>query len=254
MAASPHMSSILKQWIPAGGAFLADLVFPPVCAGCGVRTGRNGGLCGDCWASLHFIEPPLCDVMGTPFSYDMGKGIISAEAIAEPPPFSRLRSVVLYDDVARSLVHRLKYKDRTELGRLMAGWMTRAGKELIAEAEAIIPAPLHWRRRLARGYNQSAELGRAVAELSGKTYLPTALMRRKNTRPQVGLGAAARRDNLRGAFVVPDNAKPDIFGRRLLLIDDVYTTGATARAATAVLLRAGAQDVSVLTFARVAAG
>ncbi len=256
MVASPAESSrgFLYEGFARGGRSVADLMFPPVCAGCGIRTGGHGGLCAACWSGLRFIEPPLCDVTGTPFAYDMGKGIVSAEAIADPPPFSRARSVVLYDDLARSLVHRLKYKDRTELGRLMARWMVRAGAEVIGPADAILPVPLHWRRRLSRRYNQSAELARVIAKEADRTYLPTVLSRRKHTRQQVGLGAAARRDNLRGAFAVPEAARSAVFGRRLLLVDDVYTTGATARAAAAALLRAGADDVAVLTFARVAAG
>ncbi len=254
MASSPDESRALSGGpaIVRAGNALADLLFPPICAGCGIRSDRHGGVCAECWTRLRFIERPLCDVMGTPFAFSMGDGIVSAEAIADPPPFSKARSVLLYDDLARSFVHRLKYKDRTELGRIMGTWMARAGSDVIEPAEAVVPVPLHWRRRFSRRYNQAAELARVVAERSGKPMLAAALLRRKNTKHQVGLGANARRDNLRGAFEVPERAMDRIFGRRLLLVDDVYTTGATVKSAARALRKAGAADVAVLTFARVA--
>ena len=165
--------------------------------------------------------------MGTPFAYDMGEGAVSAEAIADPPPFERTRSAVHYDGLARTMVHRLKYMDRTDLAVVMAGWMTRAGGELVGRSDCLVSVPLHGRRYLARRYNQSAELARALSKRTGLPYLPGALARKKATRSQVGLGANARIDNVRGAFAVPDAAKPQLSGRSPLLIDDVYTTGAT---------------------------
>jgi ComF family protein len=184
----------------------------------------------------------------------MGDALVSADAIADPPPFLRARSAVLYDDLARAIVHRLKYKDRTDLAVVMARWMARAGNELVAQSDCVLSIPLHRRRLLARRYNQSAELARAIAKQSGLPYLPEVLIRKKATRQQVGLGANARAENVRGAFTIPDAAKPSIMGRAALLIDDVYTTGATVKAASRSLLRAGAGSVSVLTFARVAPG
>ncbi|MCR9139566.1 MAG: ComF family protein [Alphaproteobacteria bacterium] len=234
-----------------GGVMIGHWVYPPVCAGCGVLVGEHGGVCGTCWSNLRQIERPCCDVMGTPFSHDMGGALVSAEAIADPPPFRRARAAVLYDDVARSIVHRLKYKDRTDLATIMARWMVRAGDELIAESECVVSVPLHRRRFMARRYNQSAELARILARRSALPYLPGALGRRKSTRPQVGLTAKARVENMRGAFSVPQTAQSDIIGRSVLLVDDVYTTGATVKAASHTLLKAGAGSVSVLTFARV---
>jgi ComF family protein len=191
--------------------------------------------------------------MGTPFAYDMGDAILSPEAIADPPPFSKARSVVLYDDAARRIVHRLKYKDRTELARLMSRWMVRAGTDVLEPADAVIAVPLHWRRLMARRYNQSAELARSVAGLAGLPHLPGVLVRKKPTRQQVGLGRQARLDNLRGAFTVAEAGRSRLIGRNVVVVDDVYTTGATVRTAAKALLKAGASDVTVLTFARVAA-
>lgn len=245
--------SIGRQ-LRGGAGLLGHLVYPPVCAGCGVLVSVHGGVCATCWGSLRHIEKPLCDVMGTPFSHAIDDALVSAEAIADPPPFRRARAAVLYDDVARSIVHRMKYKDRTDLATIMVRWMVRAGEDLIDDSVCLVSVPLHRRRFLGRRYNQSAELARILARQIALPYLPDALERRKATRPQVGLGAKARLDNMRGAFAVPHSAKPTIFGRRVLLIDDVFTTGATVRAASHALLKAGAGSVSVLTFARVAPG
>jgi ComF family protein len=184
----------------------------------------------------------------------MGEGFLSAEAIANPPPFQRARAAVSYDGVARRMVQGLKYHDRTDLARWMAGWMARAGAELLADADIVVPVPLHRRRFLWRRFNQSAELARALARRSGTTFEPTALLRVKVTRQQVGLGLREREDNVRGAFRVPPEADIKVRGRRVLVVDDVYTTGATVSAVARALKRGGASAVDVLTFARVLPG
>ncbi|BCH22749.1 amidophosphoribosyltransferase [Mesorhizobium sp. L-8-3] len=232
----------------------ARLLFPPVCAGCRRKVSEPGTLCGRCWSKLRFLEKPWCAVMGTPFSHDMGEGFLSAEAIADPPPFERARAAVAYTGVAREMVQGLKYNDRTDLAPWMARWMLRAGAELVAEAQVVVPLPLHWRRFLSRRFNQSAELGRAVARMAELPFEPEALRRLRGTRRQVGLRRNEREDNVRGAFRVPPEAEIHIRGRRVLLIDDVYTTGATAVAATLALKRGGAAAVDILTFARVLPG
>lgn len=192
--------------------------------------------------------------MGTPFSHDMGEGFLSAEAIANPPPFDRSRAAVAYSGVAREMVQGLKYNDRTDLAPWMARWMMRAGTELLADAEVIVPVPLHWRRFFSRRFNQSAELARAIARLSEKPFEPLAVKRVKRTAQQVGLGQREREDNVRGAFKVPPEKDIAVRGRRVLVVDDVYTTGATVSAVAKVLKRHGASGVDVLTFARVLPG
>lgn len=233
----------------AAAAALA-FVYPPTCPGCQVLLGRHAGICGRCWSSLRFIERPYCEVLGVPFSHDLGSGILSADAIANPPPFSRLRSAVVHDGLARTLVHGLKYRDRTDLAPMMAGWMVRAGEALLSDCDAIVPVPLHRYRLLARKFNQASELARAIARQSGKPLLLGVLRRTRPTRQQIGLGANARRVNVQGAFSVTEAGRASLSGKRILLIDDVYTTGATVGAATRALRRGGAADVSVLTFAR----
>lgn len=212
-------------------------------------TGTHRSLCGACWSSIGYIEKPYCSVLGIPFAYDQGDGAICPQALAAPPAFDCLRAVALHDGVIKNLVHSLKYHNRTELAPMMGLWMARAGREQLEVADAVLPVPLHRWRLLSRRYNQAAELSRVVAHISGLTHLPGSLLRRRSTRQQVGLGRKARQRNMDGAFFVPDGLRDTVIGRRLVLIDDVYTTGATVNAATRALKRAGAEHVTVLTFA-----
>jgi ComF family protein len=190
-------------------------------------------------------------VLGTPFAHDMGSGIVSAAVLADPPPFDRARSAVVYEDTARRLVHALKYRDRHEVAGFMARAMIRAGDELLADCELIVPVPLHPRRLWLRRYNEAVLLTDRIGRKSGIAAEPMALKRVRRTRQQVGLSGREREANVRGAFWVPVTEKPTISGRRVLLVDDVYTSGATVRAASRALLRGGAAAVDVLTFARV---
>jgi ComF family protein len=231
-----------------------ETVFPPVCLGCGVITGRHGGLCPACWGQVRFIERPFCEITGQPFDHDRGEGLVSAAAIADPPSYARARAATLYDGPARKLAQALKFSDRTDLAPMMADWMIRAGGELVSASDAVIAVPLHRRRLFGRAYNQSGELARAISRGTGLPLLSGVLERRKATAPQVGLGRSARIANLSGAFAVTPARRPLIAGKRVLLVDDVLTTGATVNAAAKVLLRSGAREVSVLTFARVASG
>lgn len=233
---------------------LGQFVYPPSCLGCGCKTQNDGAFCVTCWAGVQFIERPYCEVLGIPFSCDHGPGILSAEAIAEPPAFNRLRAATVHDGPARPLVHQLKYLDRTDLARLMASWMLRASDGTVVACDCIIPIPLHRRRFLARRFNQSAELARHIAHLSRKPFIASSLIRVKPTSRQVGLSARARKLNVRGAFVIAPGREADVSGKRVVLVDDVYTTGATVSAAARALKKAGAADVTVLTFAMAISG
>lgn len=233
---------------------VVDLVYPPVCCGCGRMIGGHSAVCAGCWSTLPLIERPYCDILGTPFSFDHGPGALSPEAIADPPVFDRLRSVAIHDGIARDLVHGLKYGDRTDLAPMMAEWMIRASDGAVAAADAIVPVPLHAFRLWRRRYNQAAELARAIAHHSGKPYQPNVLKRTRRTSRQVGLARKAREDNVRGAFAVSEHGHADLKGKSVVLVDDVYTTGATVSAATRALKRAGVGSVTVLTFARAISG
>jgi ComF family protein len=229
-----------------------DVGLPQLCASCREPVGSDG-LCPVCWSKLSFIAPPYCERLGIPFAYDPGPGVLSMEAIADPPAYRRARAAVRFDDVARTLVHALKYGDRLDLAPMMGRWIATAGRSLTAEADAIIPVPLHWRRYWARRFNQSALLAEAIAKASQVPLALGALKRVKATPQQVGLSQAARALNVQGAFRVSPTGKAAIAGRRLILVDDVITTGATIDACARALLRAGAAEVNVLTFARVVA-
>ena len=236
------------------GRMAVDAVLPPQCLSCRAATAEEGSLCASCWSRLRLIEKPYCARLGIPFAYELGEGALSAEAIADPPPFDRCRAVATFDEIARSLVHGLKYRDRPELARWMAKWMARAGAEVVPTADVIVPVPLHRRRLWWRRFNQSALLAQAIAAATGKPFAPTALARMRATAQQVGLSLEARDQNVRGAFRVLAAERIAVAGRRVLLVDDVYTTGATVKAATRALLRGGAAAVDVLVFARVVRG
>jgi ComF family protein len=227
-----------------------DFLFPPACPGCGRMLARHSALCPSCWREIVFIERPYCEVLGVPFSHDLGEGILSAEAIANPPDFDRLRSVCAFNGTARNLVHALKYRDRTELAPMLALWMARAGREILADCDAIVPVPLHAFRLVSRKFNQAAELALALSRLTDKPMLATAIRRKRNTRHQVGLGRTGRAENVRGAFEVTERGRTELFGRKIVVVDDVYTTGATVSAIARMLRRTGAAEINVLTFAR----
>ena len=229
-----------------------DILFPPGCLACGRAVDRAAGLCPSCWREMRFIERPFCERLGIPFAQDLGPGLLSAEALARPPVYARARAVARFEDgPARLLVHRLKYGDRTELGTPMGEWMARAGRDLLPEAAVIVPVPLHRGRLWRRQFNQAAILADAVSRLSGVPHDPFLLERVKATASQVGMTRRQRMDNVQAAFRVAERPGADARGRRVLLVDDVLTTGATVNAAARVLLRAGAAAVDVLVFARV---
>jgi ComF family protein len=242
-----------------GGALAAslrlalDVALPPLCPSCREPLGDGIGLCATCWSKLSMIEPPYCARLGIPFRYDAGPGLLSMEAIASPPAYQRARAAVRYDDVARTLVQAYKYGDRLDLAPVMGRWMARAGRELLADADALIPVPLHWRRLWARRFNQSAALARQVSKASGVRVMPDALRRVRATPQQVGLNKSERAENVQGAFRVPENARAAVAGKRLILVDDVLTSGATADTCARALLRSRAAQVDVLVFARVVA-
>jgi ComF family protein len=227
-----------------------DIALPTLCVAC--REPVDGeGVCSDCWAKLSFIAPPFCPRLGIPFVYDPGPDMLSMEAISHPPAYGRARAAVRYDDVARTLVHALKYQDRTDLAPTLGRWMARAGRELLDGADVLIPVPLHWRRAWHRRYNQSGALARIIERQSGVSVASEALGRIRPTEQQIGLSRPQRASNVQGAFKVAPYRQALIAGRRVVLIDDVLTSGATVDACARALLRAKAASVDVLVFARV---
>ncbi len=237
------------RWLDAAAL---DLVFPPSCIACRRSVETGTGLCAACWRTMRFIERPFCERLGTPFDQDLGPGLLSPEAMANPPVYGRARAVARFEEgPARRLMHALKYGDRLDLARPLGTWMARAGAELLAEADLLVPVPLHRGRLWRRQFNQAAVLAREVSRVSGVAWDPMPLRRVKATASQVGMTRPQRVANVQGAFRVAPEHAAVVVGRRMLLVDDVLTTGSTLNAAARALLRAGAQGVDVLVFARV---
>src|SRR5579863_1236776 len=230
-----------------------DVVYPPTCPACRAATAAADALCARCWREMRFIERPYCERLGTPFEQDFGPGLISPQAMADPPAFGRARAVARFEDgPARTLVHRLKYSDRAELARPIASWMARAGVDILADADLLTPVPLHALRLWRRRFNQAAALTAEISRQTGKRCDLAALRRVKATKSQVGLSRAQRAENVQGAFRIAEGAA--VRGLNVVLVDDVLTSGATANAASRALIRAGARRVDVLVFARVVSG
>src|SRR5688572_13341702 len=206
-----------------------DFALPPRCAGCGAITPEPHIFCLDCWRALAFLGEPCCARCGLPFEYGSGEGVECGRCLAEPPPFDRMRAAVAYGETARRVALKLKYSGRPGVAVTLARFMARH----LAEADAgalLVPVPLHRWRIWRRGYNQSALIASALAERSGlETDLD--LLRRVKATPLLrGLGRRERALAVRGAFAVREKGRDALAGRTIILIDDVFTSGATAGA------------------------
>ena len=253
---SSENQTVLHAWSASAvlrklGGVVADVVLPPLCLACRASVQGHGGVCAACWREIDFIESPRCDRLGIPLPYPSGETIVSAAALADPPQYGRARAVARYDGTLRKLVHGLKYRDQHEGVELFARWMVHAGDDLLYDADMLVPVPLARMRLWTRRFNQSALLAKAISQFSGIPESPLLLERTRRTASQVGLSTEQRKRNVAGAFNVPDAHCPAIDGRKLVLIDDVITTGATANACARALLGAGAIRVDVLALGRV---
>ncbi|MCS6892689.1 MAG: double zinc ribbon domain-containing protein [Rhodovarius sp.] len=236
-------SALRRLWQAA-----LDAALPPSCLTCEAPVLDQGTQCAACFTRLSFIGDPCCGRCGLPLPH--AEAPCSA-CTARPPLFEAARAPLLYDEGAKALLLPFKYADRTELARPLSAHMARAGRALLLRADVLVPVPLHWRRLLRRRYNQAALLARQLAARADRPVIPDALRRLRATRPLGGLSAEERRVAVAGAFAVAPRHAHRIAGRRVLLIDDVLTTGATADACAAALLAAGARAVDVLAAARV---
>lgn len=232
-----------------GGRAL-DLILPPRCLGCGIEILASDGLCPDCWNGLRLLARPWCRCCGHPLPHAATDAPLCAGCATHAPPYDRGRAALRYDGNSSRLILGFKRGGRLDGVNLFARWMVQAGDELLPDADLLLPVPLHRWRLLRRGFNQSAILAQRIAKLSGRPWSPSVLRRPKATVSQQGLSASERERNITaGAFRV---AKPErVAGARVLLVDDVHTTGATLAACVTVLRRAGAAQVDVLTLARV---
>lgn len=249
-AAVAHLGLVAGRRLRVGAGRALDLILPPLALDGGDRP-QSPGLSARAWERIAFIDGPLCDGCGAPYPYDVGPGVLCPACSTKVRLISRTRAACLYDEHSRDLILKLKHADRTDLAPLFARWLSRAAAELLEQADLVCPAPLHRRRLLARRYNQAAEIARPLARAARVAYAPDLLVRRRATPTQGGKSARGRRENVRNAFAVPEAAVRRVGGKRILLIDDVLTTGATADACARALLRAGAAAVDLAVIARV---
>ena len=228
---------------------IVDFALPPRCLGCGIIVDQPYRFCLDCWSRLVFLGDPCCSRCAQPFEYDSGPNTLCGGCLAEPPLFDRLRAAVVYDEIPRRVALKLKYGGRPGVAETIARFLDRhfddVGSALLA------PVPLHRWRIWKRGYNQSALIASAIARRRGAVARLDLLERVKSTPPLKGLNPRERNAAVRGAFRISAKHEAVVPGRRIILVDDVYTSGATANACARVLKRAGAAEVEVLCWARV---
>lgn len=200
---------------------------------------------------MRFLDRPWCKSCGVPFDHPSYDDMDCPACLARPPVFAKARSAFIYDAASRALVLSLKHAGRTDAVAAYGRWMARAGAEALDSADALIPVPLHASRLRKRRFNQSLLLAYAVSKHTGVAVDPHALARIRRTGTQGGLTAKGRTRNVAGAFQVRSRARDRIAGARLVLIDDVFTTGATLNACARALRRSGAENVNAITLARV---
>jgi len=251
MAAGFRQPSAWPRWLRRGTDGVLGLLLPGRCLACGATVESDGALCVECWGSVRFLSPPACSCCFFPFEFDMGPEALCAACAARHPSYDRARATFAYDEPSRGPVLAFKHGDRTEAAPAFARLMIQAAGPLLDDSPLVVPVPLHRSRLMARRYNQAAELARAIAAQTGLSVSADLLVRRRRTPSQGRFGPAQRRRNVEGAFAVREGRQDDVRDRRVLLVDDVLTTGATVEACARPLRRTGAAGVDVLTLARV---
>ncbi|MXP61743.1 ComF family protein [Roseomonas sp. M0104] len=250
--------ALRARWRRLGSAAL-DALLPPRCPACAALVLTEGTLCPDCFRAVTPVGEPLCHCCGLPFLHaGQGEALAAApggelhcaRCAERRPLYGRARAAWLYDAGSKRLILPFKYGDRTELAGLLSRQMAQAGRALLAEADLLLPVPLHRGRLLARRYNQAGLLAARLSRLSGTPWAPNLLRRARHTPKLAGLGAAQRLAVLDGAFCLARHGGSRVAGRQVLLVDDVLTSGATVSACAAVLLAAGATQVDVVAVAR----
>ena len=230
-------------------AAAVDFALPPRCPSCGLIVPAPHSFCFDCWKGLAFLTEPCCVRCGLPFAYGSDEEAECGKCLADPPPFDRLRAAVGYGDVARSVALKLKYSGRPGVAETLARFMRR---QLVAGEDAVlVPVPLHRWRIWKRGYNQAALIATALSRSSGVPAHLDLLRRTRATPPLKGMNRRERAQAVRGAFALGEGGRDAVRGRTMILIDDVFTSGATACACARLLRRAGAARVEILCWARV---
>ena len=243
--------AVMNASVARAGRQLLDVLLPPRCLGCGCIVRQDRTLCTTCWNALHLLAPPQCEACGLPFEHEQPPGSLCGACLRHPLPWQRARAALAYDDGSKSMILRFKHADYTQAAATFAIWMERAAGPLLEEADIIAPVPLHRWRLFHRRYNQAALLTLALARRGRRRVIPDLLLRHKSTPSQGRLSATQRQRNVAGAFTVLPRWRSQLHGARVLLVDDVLTTGATVGACCRILDRAGAGAVDVLTLSRV---
>lgn len=231
---------------------LINVILPPRCPVTGDLVGQQGTVAPAFWAQLNFIQNPLCDCCGLPFTTPEAPGTLCGHCIQDPPAFTHARSALYYDEASARLILPFKHGDRTLTAPLLAQWLIQAAGRDLSAYDFIVPVPLHRWRLLKRRYNQAGELARALSVKTRVPWLSHTLQRHRPTASQGHKPAAARHDNVHNAFRITSPNHVHLKNKTIILIDDVYTTGATIRACCKTLLKAGVKEILVLTLARVA--
>lgn len=226
-----------------------DTLLPPSCLCCADVVEKHGQVCAACWQEIKFIGKYHCKKCNLPFDFDMGKDALCQACNAQKPRYTKALSVCEYEGAGKRLSSRLKFQDKTNLAPYMAKMMAKRAQKIRGKIDIIAAVPLHYRRKYMRKYNQSALLAKSVADEMKLNYEPFLLRRIKATKQQTRLSFRERHKNVEGAFCL--DAKIDVMGKNIILVDDVMTTGATLNACAAALKSAGAKRVYALTFARV---
>lgn len=226
-----------------------DIVLPPRCVLSGDLVERQGMIAPAAWASLDFIAPPFCDCCGRPFEFEVGQGALCVECLEDRPSFNTARAPLKYNDASRDLILGFKHGDKTHAVLAFVPWLQRTGADMLAYADYLVPVPLHRWRFMRRRYNQAAIMAYALSKVTNIKCIPDLLMRMRPTATQGHLNPGERQKNVRKAFAL--NPRCDVKGKNIVLIDDVYTTGATVKECAETLLKKGAARVDVLTLARV---
>jgi len=229
-----------------------DTILPPRCAGSGDIVEIQGAVSPNFWDKLQFIEKPFCKRCAIPFNFESDENAICPHCLAEDPFYDESRAAVVYNDASRRIILNFKFNDKTHYVHTFVPWMLRAGKELIDKSDYIIPVPLHPKKLRMRKFNQSALLAHEISKKTGVKYIPEGLIRIKNTTPQKGLNKKQRLENISGAFAIADDYLDAFANKNILIIDDIFTTGATLNECARILKNAGALNVYILTIARVA--
>ncbi len=241
------MKELLPNLLNKGVNYL----FPPVCGNCDGAIWDNTGICADCWKDLTFISGAFCYSCGYPFELSRGNEVLCGECLHSPKAFDLCRAALVYDAHSKDMIIGFKHADKTYLSALFTRWLSSCGQGILEKADVIVPVPLHQRRLLSRRYNQSALLAHRLARLHHKEYIPSLLLRTKNTFSQGQFSMTGRWRNVRNAFVSNNKYKTAVEGKHVVLIDDVYTTGATLDACARTLKKSGAASVSGVVLARV---